>query len=194
MSDDLARLLQSYRRGAPGAADELAERALRIGLRTAAAMLGDRELARDVAQDTAVEVLRGVDRVRDPQALDAWIQRIAARRTMRLIRTRRARATREVSFDPLTEVLELAGPEVPHDVAERREMASAMRGAIALLPVKQQMALTLRYSQDLSYEQIAEVMGTKPGTVGALISRAQATLRSVEGLERFADGAREGGT
>jgi RNA polymerase sigma factor (sigma-70 family) len=192
MSDDLARLLQSYRSRTPGAADELAARALRIGLRTATAMLGDREQAADVAQETAVEVLRGVDRVRDPLALDAWIQRIAARRTMRLIRKNRARATREVPLEPLTDVLEFTGPEGPHDVAERREMAAAMRSAISLLPVKQQMALTLRYGHDLSYEQIAEAMGTRPGTVGALISRAQATLRSVEQIERFADDERGG--
>ena len=142
------------------------------------AMLGSRDQAADVAQDTAIEVLRGADEVRDPAALDAWIQRIAARRTMRVIRKTRARATQEAPLDSYDEVLAFAGPELPHDIAERHEIAATIRHVIAQLPPKQQMALTLRYVQDLSYEQIAQAMSTRTGTVGALISRAHATLRS----------------
>jgi RNA polymerase sigma-70 factor (ECF subfamily) len=192
MSDDPAKLLEAYRNQEPDAADRLATRALRIALRTATAMLGNREHAGDVAQDTAVEVLRGAQRVRNPDTLDAWIHRIAVRQTMRLIRRNRSRAQREVPIQDVPDALEPAGWELPHDAAERRELAEALRGAIDLLPERQRIALVLRYVHDLSHEQIAEAMGVRPGTAGALISRGRAALRTTQALEQFAEDERGG--
>lgn len=187
MSDDPAKLLEAYRSQEPDAAGQLAARALRIALRTAGGMLGNPEHAGDVAQDTAVEVLRGAHRVRNPETLDAWIHRIAVRQTMRLIKRNRSRAKREVPLEEFAEGLELAGRDLPQDAAERRELAEALRGAIDLLPPKQRMALVLRYVHDLSQDQIAQAMGVRPGTAGALISRGRAALRTMQALEQFAD-------
>lgn len=192
MSDDPARLLSAFYTGDPEAADLLARRALRIALRTAAGMVHNRELANDVAQDTAIEVLRSVQSVRDPLALDAWIQRIAVRRTMRLVKKQRQQTVREVAIHDLPDAAQPLTGEVPHAAAERRDLAGALAHALAALPAKQRMALTLRYVHDLSYDQIADAMGVRQGTAGALISRAQATLRTNGGLETFREIAKRG--
>ncbi len=187
MKNDPARLLAAFRSQDPDAADRLAERALRIALGTATAMLGSREHASDVAQDTAVEVLRGAQSVRNPDTLDAWIHRIAVRQTMRLIRRNRVRAQREVRLQDVSPAIEPADLRLPHDAAERRELVEALKGAIDLLPAKQRMALVLRYVHDLSLEQIADAMGIRPGTAGSLVSRGRAALRTIQALEQFAD-------
>lgn len=178
-------LLQAHRQGDAGAAERLAERALGIALRTALGMLHDRDDARDIAQDTAIDVLRGAHRIRQPERLDAWIHRIAVRHTMRLIRRHGTRTSREVALADLPELFEPHAGDTPHDEASRRELAAALNDAISLLPRKQRMALVLRYVHDLSHQQVADAMGIRPGTASALISRGTAALRTMDALEPF---------
>lgn len=187
MTEPPTQLLASLRRRDPAAADAMAARALRIALRTATAMIGDREQAADVAQDTAVDVLRGAHKVRSAETLDAWIHTIAVRHTMRHIRKRRARTQREIPLDELPEVLEAAGQELPIEAATRRELATALMQALELLPPKQRMAVVLRYVHDLPHQEIADVMGIGIGTAGSLIFRGVTALRGVPGVEAFAD-------
>ena len=139
----------------------------------------------DIAQDTAIEVLRGAKNIRQPQTLDAWIHRIAVRQTMRLIR--RHRTSREVALADLPELFEPHAGNSPHDEASRRELAAALNDAISLLPRKQRMALVLRYIHDLSHERVAEAMGIRPGTASALISRGTAALRTMDALDHLAN-------
>ncbi len=186
MNEDPATLLEAYRQDDSAARQRLAERALRIALRTSMGMLHDRELASDAAQDSAIEVLRSAKTVREPNHLDAWIHRIAVRHTMRLIRRQRSRTAHETPLADLPEVLEPRADGSPHDEVSRRELASTLNDAMGLLPAKQRMALVLRYVHDLSHEQIAEAMGIRPGTASALISRGTAALRTMDALEHLA--------
>ena len=132
MNDNPATLLDAHRRGDPDAAETLARRALHITLRTATGILNDRERARDIAQDAAIEVLRDAHRIRNPQTLDAWIYRIAVRHTMHMIRRHRARSSREVALETLPEYLEPRAADSPHDNATRRELAAALHGAMRI--------------------------------------------------------------
>ena len=180
-------LLEAYEREVPGAAARLAERALRIALKTATGMLNDPERARDIAQDTAIDVLRNAHGIRHAETLDAWIHRIAARHTMRLIHRQRARSARETPLAELPELLEPHTADVPHDEATRRERAAALNDAMSLLPPPQRLAVVLRFVHDLSHEQVAEAMNIRPGSASALISRGTAALRTIEALEGLED-------
>jgi RNA polymerase sigma factor (sigma-70 family) len=193
MTEPPTKLLAAYRRRDPEAAAELAARALRIALRTATAMLGDRDQAADVAQDTAIDVLRGANRVKDAEALDAWIHTIAVRQTMHHIRRRRTRTQREIRLDELPEADEATGAESLGDVAVRRQLTATLLEAMETLPAKQRMAVVLRYVHDLPHQQIADAMGIGVGTAGSLISRGVAALRGIPGIEAFADGDAEDG-
>ena len=187
------RLLQDLRAGSPAARETLAVEAMRIGLRTASAMLGNRDLAGDVAQETAIDVLRGAERLRSPEALETWIHRIAVRKTMREVRRTRAQLLREVSLGQLPEVYEpVAEGELPHDTAEREALRRAVRSAIQLVPERQRMALVLRYVHDLSQEQIAAALGVRLGTAGALLSRGRELLRTSRTLDEYSSAPRGG--
>lgn len=157
--------------------DEAARRALTIALRTAAAIAGSREQAADIAQDVAVDVLRGMHRLRDPEAFDAWVRRITVRHSLRALRRQRA-APAAAPFG-LVE-------HVPADAPDR-DLVLAARDALAealtTLPPRQRIALALRYVHDLTDREIAEAMGCRRGTVNALLSRARASLRGAPALE-----------
>ncbi len=182
MSRHPATLLDAFRSGAPDAAEELAARALRLALRTSAGLLHDKGQAEDVAQEVTVEVLRGVSGLRDPDALDAWIQRIAVRRSIRALRKTRSRGKQEVPLTELTRDVEATADRSPHDEAEARSVAATVRAAVELLPPKQRAAIILRYVHDYSQKQIADALDVRLGTAGALLSRARTTLRGTGAL------------
>ncbi|MDX6665268.1 MAG: polymerase sigma-70 factor, subfamily [Solirubrobacteraceae bacterium] len=181
--------LDRFRRGDPEVAELLARRACRLALRTSAAILRDREAATDVAQDVAVDVLRTLDRLRDPAAFDAWVHRITVRHTMRLV-GRRSRARN--AEQPLAQL-----GEGDHPPAAERETQlftrQALAGALAELPPKQQIALALRYVHDLPDAEIAAALGCRTGTVHALLSRGRAALRRAPQLAEFAPEVALGG-
>jgi len=172
----VAAEVRRLRGGDAEAAEALARRATRLALRTAAALLESREEASDIAQDVAVDALRSLGKLRDPDAFDAWVHRITVRHTMR--RLKRRRRAREAET-PLALLAEAAEPSVPQDVdpdvliAARKTLAEAL----PRLPARQRLALALRYVHDLSDAEIAAALGCREGTVHALLSRGRRTLR-----------------
>ena len=58
-----------------------------------------------------------------------------------------------------------------------------LRASIAALPEQERRRLFLRYYADLSQDEIAEVLGVRPGTVGAALNHARAKLRTALGTE-----------
>jgi RNA polymerase sigma-70 factor (ECF subfamily) len=168
--------VRRFRAGDPDAADALARRATRLALRTSAAILESREEVSDIAQDVAVDALRSLGKLREPDAFDAWVHRITVRHTMR--RLKRRRRAREVET-PLALLSEAAQPAVPEAVdpdaliAARQALATALAG----LPARQRLALALRYVHDLSDAEIAGALDCREGTVHALLSRGRNALR-----------------
>jgi RNA polymerase sigma factor (sigma-70 family) len=165
--------------------EERARRAATIALRTAAAILESREEAGDVAQDVAVDVLRSLDDLRDPEAFDAWVHRITVRHAMRRLRRRR-RARRTET--PLALLVEADEPQAPAGADRDLVLAArqALSQALAELPPKQRIALALRYVHDLSDAQIAAAFDCREGTVHALLSRGRQKLRNDSQLAELA--------
>jgi RNA polymerase sigma-70 factor (ECF subfamily) len=165
--------------------EELARRATRLALRTAAAILESREEAGDVAQDVAVDVLRSLGKLRDPAAFDSWVHRITVRHTLRRIRRRRGSRRAEL---PLALLLEGEEPASPGGADRDAILAAraALGTALAGLPAKQRVALALRYVHDLPDAEIAAALGCRPGTVHALLSRGRKKLRNDPRLAELA--------
>jgi RNA polymerase sigma-70 factor, ECF subfamily len=178
--------VRAFLRGDPVAGDWLARRAGTLALRTSAAILGNREQASDVAQDVAVDVLRSIGQLRDADAFDAWVHRITVRRASRALRRSRRRERTETALEEIVVEGSPAAPssaDLDHAVAIRDVLS---RG-LSRLPVKQQLALALRYVHDLSDEQIAAALGCRPGSVHALLSRGRAALRNDDSLAELSN-------
>jgi RNA polymerase sigma factor (sigma-70 family) len=167
--------VRRYRSGDAGAAEALARRASRLALRTSAALMRSREEAGDVAQDVAVDVLASLERLRDPEAFDAWVHRITVRHALRRLKRRRRAARVETPLALLPEAEHPAAAETfdRDAVLAARE---ALVGAFAELPPKQRLALALRYVHDLGDADIAAALGCRKGNVHALLSRGRRTL------------------
>ena len=146
-------------------------------LRTAVGLVGNRQQAEDLLQDALAKTYVAWDRVRAPEARDAYVRQV-------MVRTRttwwRRRRWREVAAaDPGADV----GEPWADDPTRRVDDADHVERLLHGLPPRQRAALVLRFLDDLSEEQTAQVMGVSRGTVKSTTSRALAHLRERVGDE-----------
>jgi RNA polymerase sigma factor (sigma-70 family) len=148
---------------------------------TAYSLLRSAEEAEDVAQEVFVEVYQTIARFRGEAALSTWLYRLA---TSRALQHRRRLQTRKrfAFFTSLLGFTDEALPEPPdhaHPQAllEGAQQLQLLQQHIGRLPAQQQVAFTLRYEQELSYEELAAVLDTSVAAVESLLYRARHTLR-----------------
>ncbi len=130
---------------------------------TLATITGGNESARDAVQEAFTRALRKRRSLRDEQALETWVWRIALRTAFE-----HGRSQRRVDVG-LQDVGEVALVEPERDPA----LAEALRR----LPPRRRLIVFLRYFADLTYAEIAELCGVADGTVAAAIAQARAELK-----------------
>ena len=130
----------------------------------------------DVLQQTWLGAFQNIRSLSDPKLLATWLYRIARNKAISHRRSRDAR--------PPAELLELAdGPAAAADddadALEQFEDAQAVHRALDGLSLPHREALTLHFLQDLSLEQIAQVLDVPLGTVKSRLHHAKRALRKV---------------
>lgn len=143
-------------------------------LRYATALTCDPYLAQDVVQEVLVRAQARWTRIAAMQAPESYVRRMV---TNEYLSWRRRRAARTIASTHST--LDVLGTPT-RDHADRYAERDAMRARIATLPRKQRAAILLRYYEDCTDAEIADVLGCSPGTVRSHISRALGTLRAAE--------------
>jgi RNA polymerase sigma-70 factor (ECF subfamily) len=148
-------------------------------------LLGDREEAEDLAQETFVRAWQSLDRFRGGAAFSTWLYRIATNLAIDAARRRRRRGPVESLDAPLETgngevhrqvIGSVAGPE--EEVA-REELQRAVWASIRELPPKVRPVLVLYDFQQLSYEDIARVLGIPLGTVKSRLFHARQQLKQI---------------
>ncbi len=125
------------------------------------AMVGSHEDTDDLLQEIFIKAWNALPRFRGDSDPFTWLWRIATNETISFLRKARVRAALTFStIDSQAERISDPSPYIDGDKALR-----ALRKAIATLPDKQRLVFTMRYYEELSYEQISEITGT---SVGAL--------------------------
>src|SRR5262249_22308783 len=120
-------------------------------LRFATKLLRDGERARDVVQETFLQLCRQ-DRAAVEGHLAAWLFRVCRNRAL-------DRRRRETRVDTTRETAAADPQAGPSEVAQHREDASHILKILETLPENQQEAVYLRFQSGLSYKEIAEVTG-----------------------------------
>jgi RNA polymerase sigma-70 factor (sigma-E family) len=145
------------------------------GIRLAFLMTGDRALAEDLVQEAFARLVGRLRHLRDPGAFGAYLRRTIVNLATSHFRHRR------VERAYLDRVAEGSTTES----IRNEELDETMHDALLRLPQRQRAAIVLRFYEDLSDVQTAEVMRCSSGTVRSLVSRAMKTLRSqLEGVSR----------
>jgi len=177
-------LIDAHRQGDPTAFGELVRRYGNSVLGYLMRMTGSREQAEDLFQETFKRVHEKAHTFRGPQ-FKGWLFKIATRVAVDSIRRRKR--VRVLSLNRELDCTDRNGEQLgavavadnscnPSQQAMRAEQTEQVRQAIELLPAKQRATLVLAYYQQLSYREVATVLGCSIGTVKTQMYRALRTL------------------
>lgn len=134
-------------------------------------LLPDGDRGRDVVQDAFLQLCKQ-PRAELESRLAPWLFAVCRRRVVDLLRKdKRMVATLKPMAEPLAR-----GPEPTHEL-ETRDSARAVLDHLAKLPAEQNEAVRLRFHNQFSYREIAEVMGLSESHVGVLLHQAMKSLR-----------------
>ncbi|MEU2867644.1 SigE family RNA polymerase sigma factor [Streptomyces olivoreticuli] len=138
--------------------------------RTARSLTSNPCDAEDLLQTALTKTYLAWERIEDHRALDGYVRRA-------LVNTRtsqwRKRKVEEFPYEDLPERESAAAP----DPAEQQALRDAMWRAVRRLPDRQRAMVVLRYYEDLTEVQTAELLGVSVGTVKSAVSRALGKLR-----------------
>ncbi|HXR14636.1 MAG TPA: sigma-70 family RNA polymerase sigma factor [Terriglobales bacterium] len=152
-------------------------------------LIGRREYAEDLAQETWVRVLQRGSQYNGRQRFDPWLFAIARNLAIDDLRKKR-KAVETASLPNDRDAILLvpsSGPS-PFEAAARSQDAMRLAGRLQILAPLYREALLLRFQEDMSLPEIAQVVGAPVTTVSSRIYRGLATLRSA-----FEEGDSHGG-
>ncbi len=134
-------------------------------IRTASNLLRDRHEAEDVAQDAFLKAFREIHRLREDRAFSGFLYRICVRLCMDRLRLKRAEPTEFENISPSE------GASV--------ETRVVIEKILNLLPYDLRTTLILREMEQLSYEEVADVMHVPIGTVRSRLHTARDRFRKL---------------
>ena len=181
-------LLKAFRNGDSAAFDVLIEMYSAKLYKVAYALLGSRQDAEEVVQDTFLRAYRALQAFRGESSLETWLHRI----TLNLARNKyqwnhRRGSGLTVSLTAGDDAGGESGQENEQDVPDRRmepdlvleqdEIGTNIMKALNSLPDNLRETMLLRHVNDMPYEQIAQRLDCKVGTVKSRLSRGRELLR-----------------
>ena len=137
---------------------------------------GDPATAMDIAQETFLKLLSSLQQFRGDSSFDSWLYRLVV--NCCLDHHRRRRRFLPLMDDVLEEALDVfraPRESALHDLL-RQEQEERVQQVVAQLPDEQRMVVVLRYTEGLSYEEIAGLLGCRRGTVASRLNRAHKAL------------------
>jgi RNA polymerase sigma-70 factor (ECF subfamily) len=144
------------------------DRVYSIALRYA----GDPAVAMDIAQDTFLKLLSSIQQFRGDASFESWLYRLVVNSCLDYHRKRRRFLP---LLDEALDVFRAPRESALHDLL-REEQTERVQQVVAQLPEEQRMVVVLRYTEGLSYEEIADLLGCRRGTVASRLNRAHKAL------------------
>jgi RNA polymerase sigma-70 factor, ECF subfamily len=144
-------------------------------------MLGDYDLSLDVTQEVFIKVYNSLDKYRAEYKFSTWIYRIAHNAAIDHMRRNSIQPSsiETENADGSYELqLESSLPS-PEKDRERSEWRTEIEAVVKCLPPAYKDLIVLRHSQELSYDEIAEVTGLPLGTVKNRLFRARELMREL---------------
>lgn len=133
---------------------------------------GNPAAAMDIAQDTFLKLLSRIGDYRGEASFDSWLYRLVVNSCI----DDQRRSRRMTPFlDGLIEAVCAPAESVLHALM-RTETEQRVREVVARLAPEHRMVIVLRYTEGLSYEEIAKILNVSPGTVASRLNRAHKIL------------------
>jgi RNA polymerase sigma-70 factor (ECF subfamily) len=159
----------------------LYDRHRRLVYRTALAITSDTDSAADLLQDVFLRLHRFAKNIDPSRPLEPWLYRMTTNLAYDWVK-RRKRWPRPL--DDLAEWLVGTGKNPPYETVERNDEWRQVQKAIADLPLTQRIVVALYYLNDLSLQEIADVLDVPVGTVKSRLYYGRLALKKNLGLDK----------
>jgi RNA polymerase sigma-70 factor (ECF subfamily) len=171
-----AELIAACLAGRPHAFDLIVERHRRAVYQLCYRFVGNHEDASDLSQDVFLRAFRGLKSFRGQSSIGTWLYRIGVNVCLNRV------SVKKPASEPIDEGQHVdTRTESPSERVLRGERAERVRAAVAELPPKQRAALILRVYQEMSHQEIANVLGSSVGAVKANVFHALQNLKRLLG-------------
>ena len=135
-------------------------------------MVGNHEDADDVLQNVFIEVYRNVQNFQEKSSLFTWLYRIATNEALNFLNSNKTKQT--VALDEVAFNITNNGSE---EFQDENEIQMKLLQAVNILPDKQKQVFNLRYNEEMSYEEISQILET---SVGALKASYHHAVKKIE--------------
>jgi RNA polymerase sigma-70 factor (ECF subfamily) len=136
----------------------------------------DRTIADDLAQEVLIKAYFSLPKFKAKSEFGTWLYRIAVNHAKDFLRKNKGRK-KEISIEDVGEQTLTAENKSPEEKRVEEERRKIVQAALARLPEKYRVILTLRDIDGLSYEDISGILKLSPGTVDSRLHRARRRLR-----------------
>jgi RNA polymerase sigma-70 factor, ECF subfamily len=143
-------------------------------------------VAEELAQEALLRGLRSIDSLEDSAKFGSWLCGIASRACLDWLKSSQSK---QVSLDAISnghaDSWVSRSTKPPDELAAQADDAGKLREQVALLPDAYREVLMLYYYDDLTYQNIAQMLDVSTATVNARLTKARATLRErLSGMQR----------
>lgn len=132
----------------------------------------------DLLQETFVRAYQHLKNFDRSRPFYPWLHRIAVNAAITFIQRRSRQANVNTLSDDEIFPTAMADGDDPAEQAERHEFLAALEKAIERLPAEQRIILLLRTREEMSYQELSEMLGIEMGTVMSRLARAREKLRA----------------
>ncbi len=164
-----AEMMQAIAQGSQTAFLELTVRYQQRVLNFAFRFLGTREEAEDVVQETFLRLFKGANVYDARGALTSFV--------FRIVRNLCIDRLRKKSPELPDRLPDAQDNQTPHDFLDRKQAMASLAAVVRALPENQRTAVILRHTEELSYREIAAILGVSTSAVESLLVRGRRTLR-----------------
>jgi RNA polymerase sigma-70 factor (ECF subfamily) len=162
----------------------LYDRYRHIVFRTALAITGDQEAASDLLQDVFLRLYRFADHINLQRPLEPWLYRMTTNLSYTWIK-RNSRWLRP--FEDFSDWLSASTKNNTLEAVEKQDDWDQVQVAVSGLPLSQRVVVVLYYLNDLSLQEIADILDVPVGTVKSRLHYGRQTLKKALGLGYLAD-------
>lgn len=174
---DDAQLVQASQRGDQDAFAFLMQRHQRRVFNMVLRMLQDYEEANEITQEAFLAAWRGLPSFRGEALFSTWLYRIAYNCCLRQLERRKQERTLQVVMQAEYLLERVNEEKLAEDIIELRDWQAMVREQLEKLPTRYRLVLILRHLQEMTYEEMAEVLTIPVGTIKTHLFRARNLLK-----------------
>ena len=149
--------------------------------------VNDPTLAEDLLQDTFIEILQTINNLNEPAAFPSWSKQVAYHKCTAYFKKRREILAdeKEDGLSVFDTIEEDNAEFIPDEALDKADLKQTIHQMIDELPEEQRSALLLRYFDEISVKEIAEIQGVTEGTVKSRLNYGRKAIKeAVEGYEK----------